>query len=242
MNQIRALLTTGPAVLREQTRGLGRKALISRMVRLRPELNGAQHPEQATKIAVRGLARRCQALNEEIAALEVQLSQLTLAAAPGLLARPGIGIDTAAQLLITAGDNPDRLRSEAAFARLVGVAPIPASSGRTDRHRLSRGGDRQANRVLHTIALVRLHRDPRTWAYLNKRTAQGLIQEGHPPMSQTRHCPGGLPRPSTNQSRRGRDHCRSCSDDQPDLVARSRSQGWPQATRRAPALSPASTT
>ena len=144
MNQIRALLTTGPAVLREQTHQVGRKALISRMVRLRPELNGAQHPEQATKIAVRGLARRCQALNEEIAALEVQLSQLTLAAAPGLLARPGIGIDTAAQLLITAGDNPDRLRSEAAFARLVGVAPIPASSGRTDRHRLSRGGDRPA--------------------------------------------------------------------------------------------------
>ena len=177
VNQIRALLTTGPAVLREQTRGLGRKALISRMVRLRPELNGAQHPEQATKIAVRGLARRCQALNEEIAALEVQLSQLTLAAAPRLLARPGIGIDTAAQLLITAGDNPDRLRSEAAFARLVGVAPIPASSGRTDRHRLSRGGDRQANRVLHTIALVRLHRDPRTWAYLNKRTAQGLSRK-----------------------------------------------------------------
>ena len=141
VNQIRALLTTGPAVLREQTRGLGRKALISRMVRLRPELNGAQHPEQATRIAVRGLARRCQALNEEIAALEVQLSQLTLAA-PRLLARPGIGIDTAAQLLITAGDNPDRLRSEAAFARLVGVVPIPASSGRTDRHRLSRGGDR----------------------------------------------------------------------------------------------------
>ena len=136
------------------------------------------HPEQATKIAVRGLARRCQALNEEIAALEVQLSQLTLAAAPRLLARPGIGIDTAAQLLITAGDNPDRLRSEAAFARLlVGVAPIPASSGRTDRHRLSRGGDRQANRALHTIALVRLHRDPRTWAYLNKRTAQGLSKK-----------------------------------------------------------------
>jgi transposase len=109
--------------------------------------------------------------------LEVQLSQLTLAAAPRLLARPGIGIDTAAQLLITAGDNPDRLRSEAAFARLVGVAPIPASSGRTDRHRLSRGGDRQANRALHTIALVRLHRDPRTWAYLNKRTAQGLSKK-----------------------------------------------------------------
>jgi transposase len=177
VNQIRALLTTGPAVLREQTRELGRKALISQMVRLRPELHAAQHPEQATKIAVRGLARRCQALNEEIAALEVQLSQLTSAAAPQLLARPGIGIDTAAQLLITAGDNPDRLRSEAAFARLVGVAPIPASSGRTDRHRLSRGGDRQANRVLHTIALVRLHRDPRTWAYLKKRTAQGLSKK-----------------------------------------------------------------
>ena len=159
-------------VSRTQSRWPGPGSLT--WLRLRPELNGAQHPEQAIKIAVRGLARRCQALNEEIAALEVQLSQLTLAVRSRLLARPGIGIDTAAQLLITAGDNPDRLRSEAAFARLVGVAPIPASSGRTDRHRLSRGGDRQANRVLHTIALVRLHRDPRTWAYLNKRTAQGL--------------------------------------------------------------------
>jgi transposase len=173
---MRALLTTGPEALREQTRGLGRKALVSRMAGLRPN-STATDPVQVTKVALRGLARRCQALNTEINTLNAQLTQLTTAVAPDLVARSGIVIDTAAQLLITAGGNPERLRSEGAFARLVGVAPIPASSGRTDRHRLNRGGDRQANRVLHTVALVRLHRDPRTQAYVAKRTAQGLSKK-----------------------------------------------------------------
>lgn len=173
VNQIRGLLVPGPVPLREQTRGLGTKALITTVARLRPTTD-ATDPAVAVKIAARGLAYRCQDLNKEIAVLDGHLAQLTAQAAPDLLARPGLGVDTVAQLLITAGDNPDRLRSEAAFARLTGVAPIPASSGRTDRHRLSRGGDRQANRALHTIVLVRMHRDEQTRRYVQRRTEQGL--------------------------------------------------------------------
>jgi transposase len=173
INQMRGLITTGPEDLREAIRGLGKKALISRLARLRPG-SDVTDPATALKVTVRGLARRCQMLNEEIATLDRGLAQLTAKAAPQLLARPGIGVDTAGQLLITAGDNPDRLHSEAAFAHLTGSAPIPASSGRTDRHRLNRGGDRQANRALYIIAIVRMRRDPRTQAYVAKRTAEGL--------------------------------------------------------------------
>jgi transposase len=93
---------------------------------------------------------------------------------PPLLALPGVGIDTAGQLLVTAGDNPQRLRSEAAFAHLCGTAPIPASSGRTDRHRRNRGGDRRANHALWRITLVRMHCHPPTRAYVERRTKQGL--------------------------------------------------------------------
>jgi hypothetical protein len=95
-------------------------------------------------------------------------------AAPGLLALTGVGTETAGQLLVTAGDNPDRLASEAAFAHLCAAAPVPASSGRTDRHRLNRGGDRQANRALHTIVLVRMRHDQRTRDYVARRTLEGL--------------------------------------------------------------------
>ena len=90
------------------------------------------------------------------------------------MALPGVGVDTAGQLLVTVGDNPQRLRSEAAFAHLCGVSPIPASSGRTHRHRLNRGGDRQANHALWRIALVRMHCHPPTRAYVERRTKQGL--------------------------------------------------------------------
>ncbi|WNB84338.1 IS110 family transposase [Cellulomonas sp. ATA003] len=173
INQIRGMLTTGPVELREQLRGLGTKALIKTVARLRPAAD-ASDPAVAVKIAIRGLARRCQELNEEIEVLDGHLTRLTARAAPALLERPGVGVDTVAQLLITAGDNPERVRSEAAFARLTGVAPIPASSGRTDRHRLSRGGDRQANRALHTIVLVRMYRDEKTQEYVQRRTQQGL--------------------------------------------------------------------
>jgi transposase len=114
-------------------------------------------PGAATKTALRTLARRWQVLQAEIE----------------LVALPGVGVDTAGQLLVTAGDNPDRLRSEASFARLCGAAPIPVSSGRTDRHRLHRGGDRQANSALWRIALVRMGCHQPTKDYVARRTAEG---------------------------------------------------------------------
>ena len=131
-------------------------------------------PMAATKTSLRTLARRWQQLQAELDRIDLQLQALVSAAAPTLLALPGVGVDTAGQLLVTAGDNPQRLRSEAAFAHLCGVAPIPASSGRTHRHRLNRGGDRQANNALWRIALVRMRCHPPTRAYVERRTKQGL--------------------------------------------------------------------
>ena len=128
----------------------------------------------ATKTSLRTLARRWQQLQAELDRIDLQLQALVSAAAPTLLALPGVGVDTAGQLLVTAGDNPQRLRGEAAFAHLCGVAPIPASSGRTHRHRLNRGGDRQANNALWRIALVGMRCHPPTRAYVERRTKQGL--------------------------------------------------------------------
>jgi len=122
---------------------------------------------------LRSIAVRYQQLSAEIAELDRQLQRLVAAAALGLLALKGVGPDIAAALLLAAGDNPQRLRSEAAFARLCGVAPLPASSGKTSRHRLSRGGNRDANRALYMLTISRLRWDPRTRAYVARRTAEG---------------------------------------------------------------------
>lgn len=173
INQLRALLLTGSAELREQLRGLAPIALVGACARLRPTADLAD-PRQALKAALRRLARRHQQLSAEIAELDAELAALVTVAAPDLLDLPGVGVETAGQLLTTAGDNPERLRSEAAFAHLCGAAPIPASSGRTDRHRLNRGGDRWANCALHTIALSRLRWHEPTRAYAARRRQQGL--------------------------------------------------------------------
>jgi transposase len=173
INQIRGMLITGPAQLREQMKPLGTAALIRSLALLRPGAD-LTSPVAATKMSLRCLARRHVALTEEIKDLDAALVELTAIAAPGLLAKPGVGAEVAGQLLVTAGDNPERLRSEASFAHLTGVAPIPASSGRTTRHRLNRGGDRAANKALHTIVIVRLKYDERTRAYAQRRTSEGL--------------------------------------------------------------------
>ncbi len=182
MNQLKALIVSGPVELREALRGMSSAHLIAACARLRAGAAGAalaavSDPEAATKAALRRLARRYQHLNDEIADLDADLLPLVKAAAPRLLAVTGVGPEVAGQLLASAGDNPDRLRSEAAFAHLCGVAPIPASSGRTDRHRLHRGGDRAANSALYTIVLTRLRYDPRTQQYMARRTAQGLSKK-----------------------------------------------------------------
>ena len=131
-------------------------------------------PVEAAKYSLRSLARRHRQLGKEIKALEAELERLTRQVSPALVDSFGIGPDTAATLLIAAGSNPDRLRSEAAFASLCGVSPMPASSGKTNRHRLNRGGHRQANAALHRIVVVRLRHDPRTQAYMHRRTKEGM--------------------------------------------------------------------
>ena len=170
--QLHGVLDSAPEELRQPLLGLKTKALVGFCAAMRP--GPLTSPTAATKTALRILARRWQQLQTELDQLDSQLQELVAAAAPTLVALPGIGVDTAGQLLVTAGDNPQRLRSEAAFAHLCGVSPIPASSGRTDRHRLNRGGDRHANNALWRIALVRMHCHPPTRAYVERRTKQGL--------------------------------------------------------------------
>lgn len=180
MNQLRALLVTAPEDLREQLRHLSAPALIEACARLRPGAVGADLPScnapvlAGTKAALRRVARRHQQLQAEIGEHDADLAALLAAAAPQLLELPGVGPEVAGQLLTTVGDNPERLRSEAAFAHLCGAAPIPASSGQTRRHRLNRGGDRAANCALYMVVLSRLRHDPRTQAYAERRSKEGL--------------------------------------------------------------------
>ncbi|MFE1037007.1 IS110 family transposase [Streptomyces sp. NPDC058807] len=173
INQIRSLMVTAPSALRDKLRGLPTSLLIDTLARIRPA-SDLTDPACAAKTALRRLARRYQALQQEIKEADADLAPLVTRAAPSLVALPGVGTETAGQLLITAGDNPDRLRSEASFAHLCGAAPIPASSGRTHRHRINRGGDRNANSALYTIVLVRMRHDQRTRDYVAKRTAEGM--------------------------------------------------------------------
>lgn len=173
INELRALLITSPARLREQLQPLSTTELIKSVTRLKMTQN-TDIVEKTAKIALRSLARRCQQLSTEITDLETQIHDLIQTVCPQLLELHGVGLETAAQLLITAGDNPDRINTPAEFATLCGTAPIPASSGNTNKHRLSRGGDRQANRALYIIALTRLATCPRTRAYRDRRTSEGL--------------------------------------------------------------------
>jgi transposase len=171
-NQLRNLLVTAPEGLRGRLRELSTKALVATAVRFRPG-DSPGNPEEATRFALRSVARRYRSLSEEIVELDVQLTRLVTRVAPGLVALPGVGTDHAATLLVAAGDNPERLRSEASFASLCGVSPVQASSGKVVRHRLNRGGNRDANRALHSICVVRMGRDRRTQAYVTRRTAEG---------------------------------------------------------------------
>ena len=172
INQMKALVVTAPARLREHLTGLTAAALVTRSKSFRP--GRMEGPTAAAKYALRSLARRYRQLGNEIKDLEAEIQRLTRTAAPALVDGFGIGPDTAATLLIAAGSNPDRLHSEAAFASLCGVNPIPASSGKTNRHRLNRGGLRQANAALHRIVVVRLRHDERTQAYMRRRTTEGM--------------------------------------------------------------------
>ena len=171
-NQMKALVVTAPAKLRETLDGLSTSALAKRCKNFRP--SRLDDPKAAAKYALRSLACRYRYLSDEVRDLDAEIERLTRSIAPTLVDAFGVGPTTAATLLVVAGSNSDRLRSEAAFASLCGVNPIPASSGKTNRHRLNRGGDRQANAALYRIVLVRLCHDPRTQAYMHRRTAEGM--------------------------------------------------------------------
>jgi transposase len=170
LNQIRHLGFTASDELRERFRGVSRFHLGATAAALRPRA-GSDPVTFATKTALAVLGRRVVALDEEKGRLDALLAELVAKTAPQLLELHGVGVgvDTAAALLLTAGDNPDRLRSEAAWAHLCGVAPIPASSGKVTRYRLNRGGDRQANSALWTIVTTRTSSDPRTRDYVTRR-------------------------------------------------------------------------
>ena len=172
LTQIRHLAHTAPDELAERFRRLPRGALIDTAVSLRPR-NSADPVTFATKVALGTLGRRIAVLDTEKARLNVLLDELVDQTAPDLVALGGVGVDSAATLLVTAGDNPERLCSEASWAHLCGVAPIPASSGKTVRYRLNRGGDRHANRALWHIAMSRMRTDERTQAYVTRRSDEG---------------------------------------------------------------------
>ena len=173
-NQMKDLIVTAQAELRETLDGLTIIALAERCRSFCP--SRVDDPETAARYALRSLARRYRQLSEEVRGLGAEMERLTRSIAPTLIEAFGVGPDTAAALLVAADSNPDRLRSEAAFASLCGVNPIPASSGRTSRHRLNRDGDRQANAALHRIVPVRLSHDPRTQEYMRRRTAEGMTK------------------------------------------------------------------
>lgn len=175
LNQMRSLISTASEVIRDELRDLNVYRLLERASAYRP---GAKRDVTSlTKFTLRTLARRAMALEEEVAELDAILGPLVAETAPALLARVGLGIETASALLVAAGDNPERLRSERTFAHLCGVAPIDASSGKNERHRLNRGGDRQANSALWRIVITRMVCDPRTRCYIDRRMAEGLTKK-----------------------------------------------------------------
>jgi transposase len=171
MNQIHHMLVTAPVAVRERYRALKEKPLVSALASCRP--SGQDPTARAVLTALKALARRHQFLTTQADDLEEQIDELARTANPHLISLHGVGPNTGAQLLITAGGNPERLRTEASFAALCGTAPVPASSGKTTRHRLSRGGDRHANNALHSIALVRLSSHRRTREFVAEQRLRG---------------------------------------------------------------------
>ena len=169
LQMIQMNIISAPEAIRESLRIMTRMQLIRTLAAWRPDLSGYRDISTAYKIALKSLARRYLELHDEIADLDVMISVIVDELAPELIAGKAIGYESAAQLLITVGDNPERLKSEASFAALCGVNPIPASSGKINRHRLNRGGDRAANSALHIIAIGRLRTDNKTKEYVEKR-------------------------------------------------------------------------
>ena len=172
MTTLKTLLVNAPSRIREALEPLTDHKLIDRCAALRPE--HIVDPTASVKHALRALALRWRTLSAEIEKHDELLDILTRAAAPTLREAFGVGPESAAEMMIVAGDNPTRVRSDAAFAKLCGACPIPASSAVTNRHRLYRGGHRQANAALYRIVLVRMRWHQPTIDYVRRRTAEGL--------------------------------------------------------------------
>jgi transposase len=182
-NTLWGVMISAPSPLRDELVVLTKRTLVNRCLGLRPETTDlialAEDPDRllmaGIKISLRDLARRWKTLDAEIKTLNKQIAALVTTAAPDLVELHGVGVEIAGQFLVTAGDNAERIPSEAAFAKLCGVAPQPASSGRTSgRHRLSRGGDRAANSALYIVTIVRMRHHQPTRDYVERRTAEGL--------------------------------------------------------------------
>ena len=175
INQARSLIVTGPEDLRARFTAHTTADLVTDLASLRPRPGAVVGYH--TRIALRELGRRAEFLDNQITCLDALIVPLVTGHAPGLIALHGVGSDTAALLLVAAGDHPERLRSEAAWAHLCATAPIPASSGKTTRHRLNPAGDRQANHALWRIVITRMSSHPPTRAYVERRTAEGLSKK-----------------------------------------------------------------
>jgi transposase len=174
-NQIHAVITTAPEPLRRSLTGLDTPRLVEHCAKFRR--SAIDDPASAAKHTLMVLARRSQALTAEITELDDHLRQLTVELAPTLVALNGVGTQTASALLCATGDNPTRLATEASFAALCGTSPLDASSGRQQRHRLNRGGDRHANAALYIIVISRLRWHPATQAYMTRRLAEGKTRK-----------------------------------------------------------------
>jgi len=172
MQTLKAIIVCSPDALREQLdQVVGKMALLHRLAALRP--GPITSTLSSAKVSLRAIARRWLALDVEIKQHDVLLETLTAIRAPELIKAHGMGTGTAAEMLLLVGDNPERIHSEAAFAKLCGACPIPASSGKTNRHRLNRGGNRQANAALYRVVITRMRAHPPTLDYVRRRTTEG---------------------------------------------------------------------
>ena len=174
LQQLHNTIVAAPDSIRAQYRGRTRMALLRELSASRPERGGFRDQAVATRLALKSIALRIVKLGDEISDLDAMIQPLVAELAPSLLGLSGVGVEVAGEFLVTAGDNPGRLVSEASFAMLCGACPLPASSGKTVRHRLNRGGNRQANSALHMVVVSRMRTDERTKAYVERRSAEGL--------------------------------------------------------------------
>ena len=195
LQQLHNTIVAAPEEVRDQVRNLTRMQRLRTCAAWRPDTVGYRDPVVATKLALKSLARRILDINDEIAELDRFIVPLVEELAPSLLELEGVGTENAGAVMVAVGDNPDRLRSEASFAMMCGVCPIPASSGKTQRHRLNRGGNRQANSALHMVVVCRMRTDERTRAYVARRTLEGLSKREDHALPEALRGLRDLPRP-----------------------------------------------